>query len=375
VSTYCVNGKCVGISAPVEIGHAQGHHWFSTLHSIGSDLLCEVVTSTDTAQGKWPGIRYLSRDAGETWDKIANIDSFSHTSVPLDHNRILLLPYEVWPLSSGDRRNAIADGTIITYTDGSIQTERTPVRFLGFERDLDEYNGDVLFLLTCGEILPLRDGGLLTTIYGRFGLNSERHHYECIAVVSHDGGFTWEYRSIVANWQNAPGGSEGPNESCCTRLSDGRLMCIYRIGSGHEYPYHVGYSDDEGLSWSEPKAIQPWSVFPKVLATSNGLLILTGGRPGLMLWICDDGVGNTWHPINLAEHHNNTFDDASLHFGEECVLASGKESLQNTTSYTGLTALGDNEVLVSYDRLGNGWKGAPGPLGEHDSVFTVRVTL
>ena len=105
----------------------------------------------------------------------------------------MLLPYEFWPLSPGDRRNAVTDGTIISKTDGNLDTEPVPVRFIGFDRDLDGYNVDELFLLTCGEILRLRDGGLITTIYGRFGLNSERHHYECIAVVSHDGEFTWEY--------------------------------------------------------------------------------------------------------------------------------------------------------------------------------------
>lgn len=222
-----------------------------------------------------------------------DIDSFSHTSVSLDSNRILLLPYELWPLSPGDRRNAVADGTIISKTDGNLDTEPVPVRFIGFARDLDEYNVDELFLLTCGEILRLRDGGLITTIYGRFGLNSERHHYECIAVVSHDGGFTWEYRSIVADRRNAPGGSEGPNESSCTRLSDGRLMCICRIGSGREFSYHVGFSNNEGSSWSEPKTIDPWSVFPRVLTVGKGRIVLTGERPGLMLWICDDGLGDT----------------------------------------------------------------------------------
>ena len=40
-----------------------------------------------------------------------------------------------------------------------------------------------------------------------------------------------------------------------------------------------------------------------------------------------------------------------------------------------MIALSDNELLISYDRLGNGWEGAPGPLGEHDTVFTVRVSL
>lgn len=40
-----------------------------------------------------------------------------------------------------------------------------------------------------------------------------------------------------------------------------------------------------------------------------------------------------------------------------------------------MIATGPEEVLVSYDRLGNGWEGAPGPWGPHDTVFTVQVHL
>ena len=152
-------------------------------------------------------------------------------------------------------------------------------------------------------------------------------------------------------------------------------MCICRIGSGREFSYHVGFSNNEGSSWSEPKTIDPWSVFPRVLTVGKGRIVLTGGRPGLMPWICDDGLGDTWHAINLAEHHNNTLDDTSHHFEQQCVLASCRESLQSTTSYTGMIALSDNELLISYDRLGNGWEGAPGSFGEHDTVFTVCVSL
>lgn len=38
-----------------------------------------------------------------------------------------------------------------------------------------------------------------------------------------------------------------------------------------------------------------------------------------------------------------------------------------------MKAIGPDEVLLSYDRLGNGWEGAPGPWGPCDTVFVLRV--
>jgi len=32
-------------------------------------------------------------------------------------------------------------------------------------------------------------------------------------------------------------------------------------------------------------------------------------------------------------------------------------------------------IVVSYDRLGNGWHGPPGPWGEADAMLTMRITL
>jgi hypothetical protein len=38
-----------------------------------------------------------------------------------------------------------------------------------------------------------------------------------------------------------------------------------------------------------------------------------------------------------------------------------------------MVAVGPDEALIVYDRLGNGWKGAPGPWGTDDAIFCVRL--
>lgn len=191
------------IETPVEVGRAKGHFWFSSLHPVeGQDLLCEVVTAADKAQGKFPGVLCLSRDGGASWQRVREVDSCGPASIPLASRRLLLMPYELWPLSSGDGRNAVADGAILTCgQDGAIAAERVPVRFLDFPRDLADYYQGELFLLTNGNVLPLRDGRLFTTMYGKF---SGDEKYTCFAVASEDSGFTWRYLSTVARWQDLP---------------------------------------------------------------------------------------------------------------------------------------------------------------------------
>ena len=46
-----------------------------------------------------------------------------------------------------------------------------------------------------------------------------------------------------------------------------------------------------------------------------------------------------------------------------------------STSYTGIMPLGSDEVMVAYDRLGNGWSGAPGPNGDLDRVFSIVLKV
>ena len=47
----------------------------------------------------------------------------------------------------------------------------------------------------------------------------------------------------------------------------------------------------------------------------------------------------------------------------------------SSTAYTGLLALDNETLLLSYDRLAHGWHGPPGRLGDSDFVFAMRLTI
>src|SRR6266550_2278927 len=80
-------------------------------------------------------------------------------------------------------------------------------------------------------------------------------------------------------------GKEGPCEAALARLKDGRLLCVYRMDSGA--PYGHSFSDDDGKTWTEPAAMPDdvFSVQPSLAVLKDGTIVLSGGRPGLFLWV------------------------------------------------------------------------------------------
>jgi len=385
VRSYSLQGVTIELDAPALVGSRAGHLWFPNLHPFAArnaagaqDILCLGAISDDKAQGRWPGMLYLSRDGGATWAPSREIGCCGPASVGLGPKRRLLMPYELWPLATGDRRNLVAEGTILTlHDDGAIGAAPAPVRFLGFPADLADYHQGELLLLTNGNILhwgedaPLGDGRLFTTLYGTY---AGEKLYRLFAVASADGGFTWRYHAEVASWEDTPGAPEGPCESHTARLADGRVLCVYRVGSGRAYPYYKSYSGDGGLTWTKPQPVEgAWSVEPQLVRLRGGPLLLSGGRAGLFLWVSADGSGDHWQAINLAEHHNASLPDAAAHFGDKFVQGQESVSPAQSTSYTGMVRLGPNEALLCYDRLANGWQGAPGPWGAQDMLFCLRI--
>lgn len=371
---YELEGCAAEVAAPVEVGRAPGHHWFSTLHPFGEGrLVCEVVLADDKAQGQWPATLYLSDDDGATWRRGLDIPSYGAISTPLAADERLLMPYEQWPLAPGDKRNATAPGTILKWGGDEITATPAPVKFLGFPRDLAPYREDGLNIVTNGNILPPQDGRLLTTMYGTFEGDDR---YSLPAMTSDDGGFTWRFLSLVADFSMTPGAPEGPCESHTARLADGRLLCVYRVGSGRDYPYFKSLSADEGLTWTAAEPVAgAWSVEPQLVRLENGLLALSGGRWGLFLWVCTDGEGRAWQRVNLAEHHNAFTDDPGLRYDADTCRAEAAPQRHQTTSYTGMIATGPDEVMISYDRLANDWHGGSKEAGELDAVFVVRARI
>ena len=367
---YSLQNGLIQAGVPVEVGHNTGHFWFPSLNTVGDDtLICAVIRSADVAQGKWPAELFVSQDAGSSWRLDQAIDSYGHTSVRCDQSTTLMMPYELWPVSPDDNNNGVAPGNLLTRaTDGSLVVEPRDVQFCDFPAPLAKYHEDELFLHHTGNIRRLPGGQLFTMLYGQFDGGES---YCSFAVVSNDGGFTWHYRSTVAAGDAAP---EGPNEADTELLDNGDLLCVYRVAG--EWDFYKSYSQDEGLTWSRPARMEGiWSVQPRLARLDNGALILTGGRPGLFCYFCADGKGEKWEKVNLGVHHNQLIEPSEQRFSDAFCKAEKGEDPAMSTSYTSVMPWGADTLIVTYDRLSNGWSGAPGPNGDVDRVFSVVLKV
>lgn len=246
-----------------------------------------------------------------------------------------------------------------------------------------------------GQVIHLRGSNsetYLTTLYGRFQ-GDER--YSLLFAASKDG-LNWSVRSILAGQECVLPGGEGPCEAALAYLKDGRVICVFRTDGSitnvydtasetSATPYGVVYSADDGLTWTVPEPLNrpvrydttepasrlPGSVQPSLAMLPGGTLILSGGRPGLFLWFSRDGSGQKWIEVDLLAHHN-----------KHCGPGETIDSLINTSSYTEVVALTEDDeetngirLLVVYDRLPQGWRPIPNNSPEQNSIWLVRATL
>eukprot|EP00040_Diaphanoeca_grandis_P002453 m.21716 g.21716 ORF g.21716 m.21716 type:complete len:356 (-) comp13512_c0_seq1:401-1468(-) len=338
-----------------------------------------------------PGIKQncsmsqISTDGGRTWVAPTNWSKYgSNEVVPVDDDlgTFLSLGYSTevdyttntTAKQTGWKGSLRKDGSgvdvessvTITYTiNASTTTTRWPNRLV--------HSGSVVKLKSSA------GGGHLTTLYGH-GSGVYRKWNERAAVyfvTSNDGGVNWRLISTIP-WRPAYGNqSDGPGEPTTARLNDGRLMVVFRSDST-EY-YYNAFSNDEGQSWSTPQVMPlAWSVKPRLRLLSNGIVILTGGRPGIFLWVSND-VGATWQRFSITEKHNALVADPSLKYDDEVTKADGphvpRANPPETSSYTGVAISSDGALIISYDRLANGWSGPPGKWGNCDALFVMRVHI
>jgi beta-fructofuranosidase len=198
----------------------------------------------------------------------------------------------------------------------------------------------------------------------------------------------------------APPGSG--NENWLVRLSDGRLLIVFRGWTGRPGgQLALTASADDGHRWSFRRVLlgttgspDPHAVEPKLFLIS-GVLVLSSGRYGIYLWTVQEKhlqPGNEataeWCGappcgLNLLEHHNanmpSTTAPGAWIYPEGC--ANGTESCAAiTTCYTSMTVVPSvnhsgmlASVVIVYDRADTGW-GVP-MSNQFDRLFAVRVTI
>ena len=150
----------------------------------------------------------------------------------------------------------------------------------------------------------------------------DAHEPTATLVVFHsrDGGWTWSGISTVPRWGPLFTAGYYPRDAeiALGVVDNSSLLIVNRVttdieGSQHKYVnYTMLWSDNLGRSWkrfgpdrnvSRSMAGQ-WSVLPRMLQLPSGELLLSGGRPGIFVWVGGRDEGREWRRVNICAEHN-----------------------------------------------------------------------
>ena len=351
-----LKGMSVSLSEPVLVARSKGFLWFPTLvQTAGGDLMAIFSDQNDTHHRHWTSVVSWSGNGGVTWTD-PQPALYGENPLRLENGNQLLLPYALFPRDGGMG----AEHQLIPKGKRELRVIESGVIVTGWPRPDQPTNpkiGRSGFMFN-GRAISLTDGGYLTTLYGHF---KGTKRYSLVVAESQDA-VHWKVRSIIANEQCKLKGRDGPCEAALGRLKDGRVMCVFRMQS--DEPYGQAFSNDEGKTWTEAIAMSgPFSVQPSLMVMGDGVIALSGGRPGLFVWFNLDGTGKDWQQVDLQAHHNASLVD-------EPIKASS-----HTSSYTEIVAVDDRHLLCIYDRIPHGWDAIPKTSSETNSVWVVRLTL
>lgn len=367
----------VSVSKPALVSRSQGRLWFPTLVCLGNGELVAIMSDGHDTTANRPGAKFFwSADGGWSWSEPKpGMDVGSALRLP--NGDCLLLPVYLASGSNGltGAYQVIPKGTreILLSAGGDFVVSGLPRR----PTTVDMADKRACFGFT-GQTVLLKDGRYLATLYGHY-VGDASYSLSLVTVASKDGR-TWTYLSTIATPAIIPrGGGEGPSEAALCRLKNGRLMSIFRISSGT--PYGQAWSEDEGKTWTKPyvdangdpllsmKDRRIRSVQPSLAVLEGGLTALSGGRPGVSVWINKRGDGKDWDPIDLSANHNACVP------AEPHVITSGDFQKHTTSGYSEVVALDDRHLLVIYDRQRAGGRNAPDTPSQSNSVWVVRLTV
>jgi hypothetical protein len=373
---YSLSQHNVRLYPPVLVSRSTDRVWFPILIRLdGTRLLAGMSVAADTAHLE-PQAQFLwSDDDGLTWSG-ATKGEYPASSIRLANGDYLLLPsvLRAHPDGMAQYSQIVPRGKreIRKATQMDLRITGLPHR----PRTIDLEDGRDAFGFT-GEVLKRKNGEFIGMLYGKYIGDA---YYHLVSVSSRDGK-NWKYLSTIATPAIIPRGwgGEGPCEASLARLKDGRLMSIFRIGSGRTFSQ--AWSDDDGKTWTKPridaigdasllmKNENVRSVQPSMVVLKDGTVVLSCGRPGVSVWINEKGDGVDWKQIDISGHHN------VFHPDEPHVFTDGDATKHSTSGYTEVVILRNGDLLVIYDRLRGGWDNLTTDPKQTNSVWVVRMAI
>ena len=261
---------------------APGTHFEKFVRLRGGTLLCADKRSVD---------------GGRTWQD--GTGGFGVGGVELDDGAVLGLQYRCLPEEGEEGWYRVERSFSV---DGGRSFEKTQARAFVPQAKAAMGHGPHVGPLFMRSIVPRADGSLVALFAGWFHGDDApcpygrgRPYSRSYTCESTDGGRTWRYLDTIGY---AELGSEGYNEGTMRRLPRGELLAVLRTGSEkdpacQDNPIMWTTSRDEGRTWSPPQRTGVEGAFPSLAVLSDGLVVMSYGRPGAMLVFSADG-GRTW---------------------------------------------------------------------------------
>lgn len=368
-STLHLKGLDVTLSRPVNVYRSKGYVWFPCLYKhTNGDLLAFATNYADTYQKPTTCLASWSKDGGLTWSTPFQT-IYGDILLPRPNGDVVWLPYYLYhrPEGVGNAYQVLVHGS------QQIRLEPQGLAITGWPRP-DTRNPkipDLSGFTFNGDAIPLKDGSYLATLNGFF----EGGKRTSLGVARSSDGIKWKYLATVADENSPLDGEDGPSEASLCRLKDNRLMCVFRTAS--YVKYGQAFSSDEGRTWSGVRRMDgPGSVQPSLVTLPNGTVSLSGGRPGLFLWLNAAGDGVTWEQLDLRKNHNSSTPADYIHESEDITPKTPFHHYRHeTSSYTQTIALDETHLLVVYDRGPHGGEKIEKISPETNSLWVVRVEV
>lgn len=244
------------------------------------------------AKNSFPGLpgNVISHDRGATWQiwkprpEQGEGPTIEGAVVELKDGRVLMVDW----IAEGPSANGTFTGKLWESRDdcgtfdGPIpMTIHLPQARGGFDDGGHPYSALTLHRT----ILRLPSNDLLAVVYCWFHGDDTPCPYQpsmcktrCVLLRSSDDGRNWSFVSTIAVDPSV--GEEGFDEPVLVRLTRGpgagRLICLMRTGS-IECPIYQADSDDDGATWSKPRALDFCGVDPDLIEMSDGTLVCAAG--------------------------------------------------------------------------------------------------